>query len=146
MIRWDYQKIAINLTVAAALLSFAFSPLISLADFRFVTSIVPCGTGDNPALCQTCHLFELGHNIVDFLTWNIAGPLAGLMFIIGGFFIVTAGDSPTRRQQGLKIFSSTLWGLAIVFLSWVLINTIISIMGGQGVIAQWTNPPGSFCR
>lgn len=142
MVYINPPKIIINAMAAVILFGLVFSPLLSLANFRIVTSIVPCGTSSTGP-CQTCHLFELGHNVVDFLMWNIAGPLAGLMFIIGGFFIVTAGDSPTRRQQGLKIFSSTMWGLAIVFFSWILINSIISIMGGQGVLATWSNV--GFC-
>jgi len=151
MTRVNFSKIIINIMMAAVLFVFVFSPLLSFADFRIVTSIVPCGTSANTTPCQTCHLFELGHNIIDFLMWNIAGPLAGLMFIIGGFFIATAGDSPTRRQQGLKIFSSTMWGLAIVFFSYILINTIITVMGPgatpQGnIIAKWFNPPGTFCK
>jgi len=114
------------------LIFFLFS--ISLFSFSQASAsctggIVPCGTEGCP--CTFCHIFELIHNIINFLLipcdFNHNLPLipliAVLMLIIGGFYLLTAAGDPERFSKGKKIITAVVVGIVICFLAWVFLNT-----------------------
>jgi len=95
--------------------------------------LVPCGRScDDPcteicecAPCTLCHLFVLFKRIVDFLTLYILFPLAVLMIVVGGvMFLIAAGD-PEKIRTAKKILTSVVIGLVIIFLAWLIVDTII---------------------
>lgn len=57
---------------------------------------------------------------------GITGSLALMMFIYGGFVILTSAGSPEKVNQGKNILTQTLIAIIIILGSWVLINFIIS--------------------
>jgi hypothetical protein len=126
----------------AAIILIAAAPFVSFANQWWNTAaIVPCGiSGKDP--CTLCDLFQLASNIVNFL-WLISLPLAGLMLMVGGFLILTAGDAQARRQLGIKTMQNTFWGLVIAFSAWLIVSTIINSLGGQGIVAGWHQFPSS---
>lgn len=84
------------------------------------------GQVKNP--CQTCHLFVLGQNILNFV-WNfIAIPIATLALIYAGFLMVIPIGSTDRLTKGRKVLTNTLIGIAIVFFAWLGIDTIIKVL------------------
>jgi len=104
------------------------------------TGIVPCGTPDCP--CNFCDIFKLIHNIVNFLllpcSLNNNIPLipaiAGLMFVIGGLYLLIAGGRPEMFSKAKSILTATIVGLVIIFLAWVFLNTFFDYIG----VAEWT--------
>ena len=110
--------------------------------------LVPCGRGCNDPCtkececcpCTLCHLFVLFKRIVDFLAKDILFPLAVLMIIIGGVIFLTAAGSPERINTAKKILTSTVIGLVIIFLAWLIVDTII------GVLVRTDNPFGMVLR
>ena len=102
--------------------------------------LVPCGrTCDDPctkncecAPCTLCHLFVLFKRIVDFLTLNIIFPLAVLMIVVGGAMFLTAGGDPGRIGGAKKILTATVIGLAIIFLAWLIVDTVITFLTPAG--------------
>ena len=110
--------------------------------------LVPCGRMcDDPNTdicecdpCTLCHLFVLFKRIVDFLAKDVLFPLAVLIIVIGGVMFLTAAGSPERINAAKKILTSTVIGLAIIFLSWLIVNTII------GVLVRTDNPFGMVLR
>jgi hypothetical protein len=102
--------------------------------------LVPCGRMcDDPctaececAPCTLCHLFVLFKRIVDFLTLYILFPLAVLMIVVGGvMFLIAAGD-PEKIRTAKKILTSVVIGLVIIFLAWLIVDTIIMFITKSG--------------
>jgi len=112
--------------------------------------LVPCGRKtDDPITtdicecypCELCHIFVLFKRIVDWVTVYIIIPLAILMFVVGGVFLLTAAGDPGRISGGKKILKTTIMGLIIIFVAWVIVNTIVTFAStgsvpGPGQVGQ----------
>lgn len=109
--------------------SFALLPLVVVA-----AGLVPCGGADQP-LCTWCHLMQLITNVISFLIYIVI-PLATVMIVVGGIFIMTAGGSTERVSKGREIVTAAITGLIIALLSWLIIDTIIKIIAG-GSFGPW---------
>lgn len=55
---------------------------------------------------------------------SIAGILAGVMMIVGGFYYLTAGGDVNRVQKGKQRIADALIGLFLAFGAFVMLNTI----------------------
>ncbi|MEK7561073.1 MAG: thrombospondin type 3 repeat-containing protein [Patescibacteria group bacterium] len=122
------------LWVAAVILFSAFIPLAASAQGE--GSLVPCGlTGqqDTPdRICNFCHLFQLAQNILNFIWTYIAVPLAALMFLIGGVYMILPSTKSGNYEQGKRIITATLIGIGITFFGWIFVDWFIkSLMGYQ---------------
>jgi len=102
--------------------------------------LVPCGKNcDDPCTkaceccpCTLCHLFVLFKRIVDFATLNILFPLAVLMIVVGGVMFLTAAGDPGRIGTAKKILTSVVIGLFIIFLAWLIVDTVITFLTPAG--------------
>lgn len=54
----------------------------------------------------------------------IAGILALGMIVIGAIYRITSGGSPDRIREGTDYITSALWGLALLFGSYLILNTV----------------------
>jgi hypothetical protein len=120
--------------------------LFLITGFAQGAGLVPCGGTNEPA-CQFCDIFVLIKGIIDFVL-KLVGVIATLMFIIGGFFFITSGGSPERTASGKKIVTATVIGLAIIFCSYLIVNTVFTFPGlinanfGNGWdITKWFEVP-----
>lgn len=95
---------------------------------------------NHPCGCTVCHVFATLHRIVQFLTFQIALPLAVLLFVVAGFMLLISGANPQLRESGKKMLTTAVIGLLIVLLSWVIINTIINVLGGGPKPLGFPNP------
>lgn len=84
--------------------------------------------------CEFCHLFIMLDDILDFLLLRIIPILATIMLIIGGIMLYFAGASAEAFSTGKNILTSAVIGLVIIYCSWLIVNTILNILG----IAEWT--------
>lgn len=66
------------------------------------------------------------HYVVYFIEFlvGIAGIIAILFLVIGGFRYVLAGAAEGQREAAKATIRNALLGLVIVFISWVVVNTI----------------------
>src|SRR5688572_7454059 len=55
---------------------------------------------------------------------GIAGLLAGVMFVIGGFYILTAGGDGSRVQKGKQRITDAIIGLLLVFGAYIVLNVV----------------------
>lgn len=114
--------------------------------------LVPCGTQGCP--CTFCDFFVLFKNIVDFLLappghpnqplGGIIWPIAILMLAIGGFMYIIAfvnpESGPGMLTRAKAVFTTTVFGLLIMFSAWIVINLFFQIIGVQewtGLIKGW---------
>jgi hypothetical protein len=95
--------------------------------------IVPCGPGVGED-CEFCHLFELFNNVMN-LIFTCLVPIAATFFmVIGGVYLLTAGESRERYNRARSIIKSVVFGLVIIFLAWMFIDAFLASIG----IASWT--------
>jgi len=119
--------------------------------------LVPCGRGCNDPCtkececcpCTLCHLFVLFKRIVDFLTLYILFPLAVLMIVVGGVMFLTAAGDPGRIGTAKKILTAVVIGLVIIFLAWLIVDTIISFLTTgspfEALFKQWNTINCPIC-
>ena len=125
-----------------------FSILISLFAANivyagFVTEpIVPCGRETQPD-CTLCHLWHLASNIINFISFNLAIPLATILFIAAGVIFLTSGGNQEKVALARSIFTNTVIGLVIIFTSWLLVDTLIKSIASdlEGIIGAWNEFP-----
>lgn len=111
-----------------------FVPKIAQAKmpWDFSEPIIPCGiTKEQP--CTPCDLAKLARNIVEFLL-TIAGSIAILNFILAGLtYTVAPATSGASTKSGVgnakKILTYTVGGFLIILLSWVIVNTVTTVLG-----------------
>ena len=107
-----------------------------------VGGLVPCGRScDDPtteineaAECTFCHFFYLLTNIINWIVFRIAPTLAVLLIAFGGFTLVVSRGNPSQSQKGKDILIWTFVGLAVIFVSWMVVNSIFAGIG----VAEWS--------
>lgn len=108
-------------------------------------ALVPCGGEGQPA-CKLCHLWQLFSNLINFLLIDIVIPVAVVLFVASGVVFLTSGGSTTRIELAKKIIRSAITGLVIIFLSWLIIDTIMKTLAGSSaafhLIGAWNKFPG----
>ena len=107
------------------------------------TPIVPCGGTGQPQ-CNLCYIAIGVNNLTDFLMNKIALPAAALLIAIGGIVLLTAGPSETRVTLGKTILTSALWGIIIVFLAWIMVDTIVKVLTGKNELVSRFGPWNSI--
>lgn len=97
---------------------------------------IPCGKYmDDPATdwnecneCTMCSMVLMGQLTIEFLI-KIAAVIAALALILSGFMYVFAIGSPQAISEAKSIIKHSLTGFIIIFVSWVIIDTILATLG-----------------
>ena len=105
--------------------------------FANAAGLVPCGNPGQPACTIGCFFVMLA-NIYDFLVKWIAAPLATLAITIGAVMLMISAGNPNLATNGKKVLWAAIIGLALVFCSWLIINTLLSALGFN--MGSWFNP------
>lgn len=102
--------------------------LFGLAQVSQAAGLVPCG-GEGQARCELNDIFSLVVNSYTFAVFNLATPLAILVIVIGGVYMVLAGVSPSYFDKGkqMVIWAVIAWGL--IFCAYLIINTVLDALG-----------------
>lgn len=98
--------------------------------------LIPCGrlvddsatswNEKNP--CRLCHLTILSFNIINFLL-TIVGIIAVLMLIVAGALHIIGGIDAETLSLAKKGINGVLFGFAIIFVAWVIINIAMVVFG-----------------
>ncbi|MBT4516338.1 MAG: hypothetical protein HOC78_00380 [Candidatus Komeilibacteria bacterium] len=62
---------------------------------------------------------------------GITGAIALLMMVWGGMLWMTSGGSAERLKKGKDTVLWTILGLVIIFMSYIIINFLFTIIGGN---------------
>ena len=106
-----------------------FVPL--LAQAKVFKPLVPCGKA-NP--CQFCHLFVMLDNIFDLIIYGLMPVLAVLRLSIAGTRLLLSGGRPDAMARAMRDVTNTLLIVGLVLAGWLIINTILSLIG----VVDWT--------
>ncbi|MEK7630672.1 MAG: transglycosylase SLT domain-containing protein [Patescibacteria group bacterium] len=119
------------LLLALPLLTFAAAPEGGLVP-------VGCQTG---CPCSFCDLYDLADNIIGFLLYIIAVPVAAGAFLYGGVLMLTSGGNPSQITKGRGVMTNAVIGMALAFFAWAIFNTILSTIGFGIKKASWYDIP-----
>lgn len=72
---------------------------------------------------------DLGQNILKFVL-GISGAFALLMFVWGGFLMLSSGGADARVTQGREALLQATTGIIIILGSWVFVNLIVIALSG----------------
>ena len=133
-----------------AFLKISLITLLLVVGFTVSAASVPppdlvpqgCQTG---CPCSLCDLYTLGRNIVNFLLYGIAIPVAAVAILYGGVMMLISAGDPKKITDGKSAISSAVIGIAITFFAWVIINALLSTVFFQIGFVQgmldWNKPP-----
>lgn len=102
--------------VPALTLALPVVTLAGLVDLTGCTGIENCDYGE---------LLNLIDVIINFLTFDIALPLATIAILYSGILFVIYPAYPGKVSEAKKILKSTMIGLAIVLASYLIVKSIV---------------------
>jgi len=98
--------------------------------------LIPCGTTANPTPCGGSsgwnQLMQLINNVVNFILFRLVVPIAAIMFAYAGFELLTAGGEVSKMSKAKKIFMNVAIGLIIAAAAWLIVHTVLQIVGYNG--------------
>lgn len=77
----------------------------------------PCDFGD---------AMQLIRNIINFLLFTIATPIAGLVICYAGFILLTSGGSSEKKTKAKHVLMNVIIGYCLALGAWIIVNTIFS--------------------
>lgn len=105
---------------------------------QFAGGLVPCGTEKDPITkrvtnpCTYDHIFELINTVINFILYILAIPIAAIMFAYAGFLYLTSGGDTGKVSKATSIFGDVAMGLVFVAGAWLIIKTVLSVLGYDG--------------
>lgn len=78
--------------------------------------------------CGLFHFFKLLQVIINFVSIDLAAPIAAGVIIYGAIVIMTSGGSQERVSQGKKMMTTAAIGAALVLGAWLIINTLYFVL------------------
>lgn len=76
--------------------------------------------------CGFNEFMELINNVIKFLLFTIATPIAAIVFVYAGIMLLTAGDDSGKMTTAKKILLNLVVGYLIALSAWLVINTILT--------------------
>jgi len=72
---------------------------------------------------------QLIGNIISLLLF-VAGAIAVVFVIIGGFLYMTSAGNAEQAEKGQQTLTNAIIGIVIVILSYVIINVVVNFVSG----------------
>ncbi|MFH0854479.1 MAG: pilin [bacterium] len=115
-----------------------FIPLIiALSIFIFchpvrANGLLPeCDISGEGRACELNDFLALAVNLINYML-AIAGSLALLFFIYGGFKWLTAAGNSSKVDEGKQVLISATFGILVVLASWMIVNFVYTTLYGTG--------------
>ncbi|MDO8529735.1 MAG: hypothetical protein Q7S18_03640 [bacterium] len=109
-----------------------FFPFISHA------SLVPCGRNPGPnvsvdesRMCTLCHLVVGVKGLIDF-GFKIMVIIGIVMITIAGVLYIISTGETSMMENAKGMLKNTLIGFAIILGGWLMVNTLMWVMGTRG--------------
>ncbi len=142
------KTLLLLLSIIAFVIFPTFIPNTSLAQ----AGLVPCGTDKEPITpvvnpdgtstsetggeiinpCGFNHFFELVNNVVDFLLFYLAIPIAAIIFAFAGIKLVFSGGNAGQMEKAKSTMIDVAIGLALAAGAWLIVHTILQLLGYTG--------------
>lgn len=86
-------------------------------------------TGTNEKECGFTDLINQVQRVIELLLY-LATVLAIISFIYAGFKLLFSGGNEEAMKQAKSIFSHVIIGLIMAYGAWIIVNFLISSLGG----------------
>ncbi len=83
----------------------------------------------NNGPCVFNELMQLINNVIKFLLFTIATPLAALGIVYAGWLYLSSGGNTENTTKAKKILTNIVIGYIIALAAWLIVNTIIKSLG-----------------
>lgn len=90
------------------------------------------GVGGLAQATQNLTLTQLIVRIINIMLL-LAGVVAVLFMVIGGYFYMTAAGNQEQVEKGKNTAVNAIIGLIIIILSFVIINVIVNLVSGPSI-------------
>ncbi|HNW71788.1 MAG TPA: pilin [Candidatus Paceibacterota bacterium] len=128
------MKKTITILSLTLLLGFLIFPAFSFAEET--TDLSTSGGGLTAACpeggCGFKELVDVVNKVINYVLFVLAIPIAAIMFAYAGILLITSGGEPSKRTKAKSIFVNVGIGLVVAAAAWLIINTILSIVGFDG--------------
>jgi len=97
--------------------------------------LITC-TGDGTGMAACSSLCDLVYTIINIVYWLIAlviWAIAPISFVIAGVMYMLAGSNPGMLETAKKTAMGAAIGIAVVLCGWLIINTLITVLGITGI-------------
>lgn len=82
--------------------------------------------------CDFNHVILLINNVIQFLLFGIATPLAALAITYAGFLLLFSGGSSEAKTKAKNIIKNIVIGYIVALGAWLIVNTIFKTFGFKG--------------
>lgn len=86
-------------------------------------AIVPCDTN-----CGFNDLITLAQNVVHFLLFDLAMPLAAIAFVYVGWIFLTEGANEGSIKKAKSAGLAALIGLIVAFGAWAIVKVVVAVL------------------
>ena len=111
------------------ILPFAICHL-PFARVAMANGLVPKCSGEG-GLCTYCDFLAMVQNVIKFLM-EVSISIGVIFIIYGAVMLMISSGSPEKAQKGKTIVTSAVIGVAIALGAWLIINTILIALTGEG--------------
>ena len=87
--------------------------------------------------CTTCDFFAMIRHTIDFMLYLVTPALATFFFVWAGFLMLLSGANPSLFGQAKKIFTGTVYAVALILTAWLITNTFIQAFGPGNTTGSW---------
>ena len=94
-----------------------------MPSFVFAKGLVPCEID-----CGFPQLIQLIQNIINFLMFDVAAPLAAVVFAWAGILMLTAAVNPEKIKQATEIFRWVIIGVIVALSGWLIVSMIMGAL------------------
>ena len=126
-----YQIIPIIVFLIIPLVSFAAAitePTCGSGTHLQAGICVPDSSGDG--ILGATDVVDLAKKVFNILLY-LAGIIAVLFIIIGGYQYLTSGGNDEDAEKGKKTVTNALIGLIVVILAFTIVNVLTGTIGGS---------------
>jgi hypothetical protein len=114
---------------------FSFAQTSQTPDLDY-KGLVPCGNelvgGKIKNPCGFGHMMGLINKTIKFILFDLVLPIAAIMFAYSGVLYIASSANPNTRTKAKKIFGDVAFGFALAVAAWLIIRTVLSILGYNG--------------
>jgi len=124
--------------IFAIAFTILFGPSVALNAAGLVPDcgkVVTSPDGKSSVMSNPCDfnkLIELVNNIINFLLFYLAAPLAALAICIAGARLLFSGGNSESVTKAKKIIKHVVVGYILALAAWLIIKTIFSVLGFKG--------------
>ncbi len=102
------------------------SVILALPFIASAQTLVKCGM-TNPDECSYKDLVQLIQDVLNFLIYTLATPIAVLMIAFSGFEMVTSGGDQKKYDNAKKVLINILIGYAVMLAAFLIVKLIFSL-------------------